>query len=129
MNGVDTETGELRWRYDTGNWTPSFLGSGDVVYFSSANTLVFALDSNTGEEIWQFNIPEGTFNYLLDAPVLLNEKLYFLTQQGDFFALDAANGELLWQAVTEISAARMGPVVWNGWLVIGDIEGKIYAYK
>ena len=129
MNGVDTETGELRWRYDTGNWTPSFLGSGDVVYFSSANTLVFALDANTGESIWQFNIPEGTFNYLLDAPVLLNEKLYFLTQQGDFFALNAANGELLWQAVTEISAARMGPVVWNGWLVIGDIEGKIYAYK
>lgn len=129
MNGVDTGTGELRWRYDTGNWTPSFLGAGDVVYFSSANTLVFALDSNTGEGIWQFNIPEGTFNYLLDAPVLLDGKLYFLTQQGDFFALNAASGELLWQAATEISAARTGPAVGNGWLVIGDIEGKVYGYK
>ena len=129
MNGVDIETGELRWRYDTGNWTPSFLGAGDVVYFSSANTLVFALDTNTGESIWQFNIPEGTFNYLLDAPVLLDGNLYFLTQQGDFFALDASNGGLLWQAATEVSAARTSPAIGNGWLVIGDIEGKVFGYR
>lgn len=129
MNGVDTETGELRWRYDTGNWTPSFLGAGDVVYFSSANTLVFALDANTGETIWHFNIPEGTFNYLLDAPVLLDGKLYFQTQQGDFFALDAASGKALWQAATEVSTARTSPAIGNGWLVIGDIEGKVYAYR
>lgn len=129
INGVDAATGELRWRFDTGNWTPSFLGAGNAVYFSSANTLVFALDANTGETIWQFNIPEGTFNYLLDAPVLLDGKLYFLTQQGDFFALDAVSGDLLWKAATEVSAARTSPAIGNGWLVIGDIEGKVYGYK
>lgn len=129
MNGVDSATGELRWRFDTGNWTPSFLGAGDVVYFSSANTLVFALSANTGKPIWQFNIPKGTFNYLLDAPVLLDDKLYFLTQQGDFFALDAVSGELLWQTATEVSTARTSPAISNGWLVIGDIEGKVYGYK
>ncbi len=129
MNGVDIRTSELRWRYDTGNWTPSFLGAGDVVYFSSANTLVFALDANTGESIWQFNIPEGTFNYLLDAPILLDGNLYFLTQQGDFFALDASNGQLLWQAATEVSAARTSPAIGNGWLVIGDIEGRVFGYR
>jgi outer membrane protein assembly factor BamB len=129
MNGVDAETGELRWRFDTGNWTPSFLGAGETVYFSSANTQVFAVDANTGETLWQFDIPEGTFNYLLDAPVLLDGKLYFLTQQGDFFALDAATGELLWQAATEVSAARTSPAIGNGWLVIGDIEGKVYGYR
>ncbi len=129
MNGVDIATGELHWRFDTGNWTPSFLGAGDVVYFSSANTLVFALDANTGESIWQFNIPEGTFNYLLDAPILLDGNLYFLTQQGDFFALDASNGQLLWQAATEVSAARTSPAIGNGWLVIGDIEGRVFGYR
>ena len=129
MNGVDTRTGELRWRYDTGNWTPSFLGAGNVVYFSSANTLVFALNTNTGESIWQFNIPEGTFNYLLDAPVLLDGRLYFLTQQGEFFALDAATGELLWQADTALASARTGPALAGAWVVMGDIEGKVYGYR
>jgi len=128
MNGIDTTTGELRWRYDTGNWTPSFLGAEDAVYFSSANTQVFALNANTGTALWKFDIPEGTFNYLLDAPVLLDGNLYFLTQQGDFFALDASNSNILWQTATKISAARTGPVIGNGWLVIGDIEGQVYAY-
>ncbi|MEO8355115.1 MAG: PQQ-binding-like beta-propeller repeat protein [Chloroflexota bacterium] len=129
MNGIDTATGELRWRYDTGNWTPSFLGAGEAVYFSSANTQVFALNADTGAELWMFNIPEGTFNYLLDAPVLLDGRLYFLTQQGDFFALDAGSGKLLWQTSTEINAARTGPAIGNGWLVFGDIDGMVYGYK
>ena len=129
MNGVDAQTGELRWRFDTGNWTPSFLGADEAVYFSSANTQVFAVDADTGETLWQYDIPEGTFNYLLDVPVLRDGILYFLTQQGDFFALDSATGNLLWQSATQVSAARMGPAIGNGWVVIGDIEGKVYGYK
>jgi len=129
MNGVDIETGELRWRFDTGNWTPSFLGAGDTVYFSSANTQVFAVNADTGDSLWQFDIPEGTFNYLLDAPILLNGDLYFLTQQGDFFALDASNGQLRWQAATEVSTGRTSPAVGGGWLVIGDIDGKVFGYR
>ena len=129
MNGVDTATGELRWRFDTGNWAPSFLGAGDMIYFSSANTQVFAVNADTGESIWQFDIPTGTFNYLLDAPILVKNTLYFLTQQGNFFALDALNGQLLWQAATEVSAARTSPAIGNGWLVIGDIEGSVFGYR
>ena len=52
-----------------------------------------------------------------------------MTPQGDFFALDASYGNLLWQAATEVSAARTSPAIGNGWLVIGDIEGKVYGYR
>lgn len=129
LNGVDVASGKLQWRYDTGNWTPSLLGAGNVVYFGSANTKVFALDANTGEALWQFDIPEGTFNYLLGAPVKIDKILYFLTQQGGIFALNAESGELLWQVQTEISAARTGLAVGNDWLIVGDIDGMICAYK
>lgn len=129
MNGVDAKTGKLRWRFDTGNWTPSVLGRGDTIYFSSANTQVFALNADTGKMLWRFDIPKGSFNYLLDTPVLLDDRLYFITQQGEFFAIDATTGKLLWQFSTEISAARMGPAIENGWVIIGDIKGKVYGYK
>ncbi|MBV6395830.1 MAG: Outer membrane protein assembly factor BamB [Anaerolineales bacterium] len=129
MNGVDLATGKLGWRFDTGNWTPSFLGAENAIYFSSANTQVFAVNADTGESIWQFDIPAGTFNYLLDAPILLDGVLYFLTQQGNFFALDASSGQLLWQAETEVSTARTSPAVGNGWLIIGDIEGRLFGYR
>lgn len=129
MNGLDVEIGKIRWRFDTGNWTPSFLGDGNAVYFSSANTQVFALDANMGETLWTFDIPTGTFNYLLDTPILIEGSLYFLTQQGDFFALDALTGELLWQTKTDVSAARTSPAIGRGWVIIGDIEGNVYGYR
>ncbi len=129
VSGVDTTTGELLWRFDTGNWTPSLLGAGETVYFGSANTKVFALNAATGETRWQFDIPAGTFNYLLGAPILQDGYLYFLTQHGDFFALEAETGKLLWQATTQTGTVRNNPAIHNGWLVIGDIDGKVYGYK
>ncbi len=129
MNGIDAHTGQLRWRLDTGNWTPSFLGAGNTVYFSSANTKVFAAEVDTGQFRWIFDIPEGTFNYLIEAPILLNGTLYFITQQGDFFALDAASGELLWQAKTAASQVRVAPAIAHGWLIVADTEGNVYGYR
>jgi outer membrane protein assembly factor BamB len=129
VSGIDASSGELLWRFDTGNWTPSLLGADETVYFGSANTKVFALNAASGEIRWQFDIPEGTFNYLLGAPILQDDRLYFLTQHGDFFALQADTGKMLWQAATRTGTVRNNPAISNGWLVIGDIDGKVYGYR
>ncbi|MCP4423732.1 MAG: PQQ-binding-like beta-propeller repeat protein [Chloroflexi bacterium] len=127
-SGVDAQTGAALWRKDTGNWVPTLSGSGDIVYFGSANTVVHALNMTDGTAVWRFNIPEGTFNYVLGAPIPLNGSLYFLTQQGDLFALDAGNGSQLWQYPTGIIAARTNPSIANNTLFIGDADGVIYAF-
>lgn len=129
VNGIDVETGQLKWRVDTGNWTPSLLGADGRVYFGSANTAVFALDADSGEIVWQYDIPIGTFNYLLGAPVKVEDTLYFLTQHGDIFALNADSGELRWQISTGSAAARTGLTVAGGWLFFGDDDGNVYAYR
>jgi len=127
-SGVDTQTGELLWRKDTGNWVPSLSGTGDTVYFGSATTVVHALDMNSGEPLWKYNIGGDSFNYLLGTPVRVGNSLYFLSQQGDIIALDATDGTLQWQLETGITGARDGLTVAGGWLFIGDGEGNVYAY-
>lgn len=129
INGIDLTSGRLRWRVDAGNWTPSFAADEDRVYFGSANTAVSALDAASGERIWQFNIPEGTFNYLLGAPAVAEGRLYFLTQHGDIFCLDAGGGDLLWQVSSGISGARTGLTYHDGNLFVGDAEGELFAYR
>lgn len=128
INGIDIETGELRWRRDTGNWTPSFLGDNGIVYFGSANTSVMALDVDSGALAWQYDIPEGSFNYLLGAPVIDSDTLYFLTQHGEIFALDAIDGTYQWHISTGIIAARTGLSIRDNWLYFGDADGNVYAY-
>ncbi len=129
LNGIDAGQGVLRWRRDTGNWTPTFLGADDAIYSSAANTTVARLDANSGALIWQFNIPGGSFNYLLGAATLQDDVLLFLTQQGDIHALDAATGASLWHVETGVVAARTGLSAAGGWLFFGDAAGTVYAYS
>lgn len=126
--GVDSSTGELLWRLDTGNWVPTLAGVGNTIYYGSANTVVHAVNADTGDVLWQFNIPEGTFNYLLGAPVQAGNELVFLTQLGEVMALDLSTGELRWRISTGIVGARMGLSISGGWLFIGDAEGAVYGY-
>jgi len=126
--GVDAKTGKLLWRTDTGNWVPTLMGSGDVVYFGSANTNVHAVDIKTGETLWTYNIPQGTFNYMLGAPVQVEDELVFLTQVGEIVALDAATGEFHWEVVTDAAASRTGISVSGGWIFLGDGSGAVYAF-
>ena len=127
-NGVDVASGDLRWRKDTGNWVPSFLGAGQAIYFGSANTIVHSLDADSGDTIWDYNIPTGTFNYVLGAPVIKENELIFLTQQGDIMALNAMDGSQVWEFSTQIHS-RTGLNVAGNWLTVGDSAGDLYAYQ
>lgn len=126
--GVDAITGESLWRRDTGNWVPTMIGDGNTIYFGSANTVVHALDVDTGEPKWEFNIPEGTFNYVLGAPVIVSGEIVFLTQHGEVFSLEVETGELKWHYSTGIQAARTGLSVSDGWIFIGDAQGVVHGY-
>lgn len=125
--GLDAKTGESLWRTDTGNWVPTLAGSGGVVYYGSANTNVHAVDIETGSVLWTYNIPQGTFNYLLGAPVRVEDELVFLTQVGEVVALDAVTGGFHWQVATDASASRTGISVSGGWIFLGDGSGTVYA--
>jgi len=126
--GIDAGNGEMRWRLDTGNWVPTLSGAGNTIYYGSANTIVHAVNADSGMFEWQFNIPEGTFNYVLGAPVHVEEDLVFLTQLGELMSVNAATGELRWRFSTGIVGARTGPSISGGWLFIGDADGFVHGY-
>lgn len=128
VSGVDVKDGTLRWRRDTGNWVPSLSGRGESIYFGSANTIVHALNIANGEILWQHNIEGGTFNFVLGAPILIEDELIFLTQHGYILSLRVGDGELLWEYPTGITS-RVGLLVSGGWIFIGDENGIISAYS
>lgn len=125
---LDRKNGELVWRKDTGNWTPSLIGENGTIYYSSATTQVFAVSSVDGRLRWQFDIPRGTFNYLIGKPVIVDDRFYFLTQQGNIFALEKNSGELLWTQATGV-ASRTGLSVRDSTLATAGIDGGLRVYR
>ena len=127
LSALDTKDGKLSWKKDTGNWVPSLAGLGDVVYYGSANTKVHAWDMLDGKARWEFNIPGGSFNYLLIKPVFAEDRFYFMSQRGTVFALNLESGEELWSHPTEMDA-RAGLSVGERAVYMGDSAGTVYAY-
>ena len=127
-NGLDAVSGEPLWRRDTGNWTPSLSGAGDTVYFSSANTVIHALDTASGEARWTYNIGGDSFNYGLGAPVRVDDRLFVLSQKGDIISLNADDGAEEWRLETNIVGSRDGLSVGQRHIFVGDAEGNVHAF-
>ncbi|MBC8258689.1 MAG: PQQ-binding-like beta-propeller repeat protein [SAR324 cluster bacterium] len=128
VTALDTKDGNLLWRKDTGNWVPALTGNREILYYGSANTIVHAQRISNGERIWEYNIPWGSFNYILGEAVVDSERLIFLTQRGHVVGLNIETGNLLWSAETNIRA-RTGLALAKDTIVMGSDRGGIRAYQ
>ncbi len=125
---LDTRSGELLWKKDTGNWVPAVSGFEDVIYYGSANTNVHAWNVANGADIWKHNIGGASFNYALGAPVRIGNYLAFLSQRGWLSILDAHTGNLLLQDQLGI-LSYIGLNASGETIIIGDSEGVVHAYR
>jgi PQQ-dependent dehydrogenase (methanol/ethanol family) len=125
------------------------LESGGVMYVTGPDQ-VFALDALTGAPIWQYSRPPAP-GLLGDAGLgtnrgvsILNERVFFVTDNAHLIALDRANGKLLWEsAMAPDSAAgethryggTVAPLVVNDLVVAGvagadhGIRGFVAAFR
>jgi outer membrane protein assembly factor BamB len=138
LHGLDHETGEQRWRYDSnvpvltirGTSTP-ILDSGNV-YAGFANGRVMAFDADDGATLWEARIaiPQGRseIERIVDvdgAMVLLGAELYVATYQGRLTALDVRTGRKLWQQnVSSFYGVSQG----FGNVYVAEESGTIVAY-
>jgi len=82
--------GEERWSRDTTNWVWSgpALDNG-VIYFADVAGTVYALEAETGREVWAPVKPGGQMRA---RPALAGDLLYVGDRDGNLFALDRATG-------------------------------------
>ena len=99
---LDASSGQRLWHVKTEN--PMFfmqpVVAGGVVYlashetdFGAGDSLIYALDSKTGDEIWRYEA--GTYNNY--RPVVVDNIFYGGSRDGHHYALDARTGEELWR--------------------------------
>ncbi len=75
--------------------------AGNLLYIGSCSGICYALDKNTGKEIWTFDAKGNSFH---GDPILTDELLIIPTDDrpyegssGPIFALDRVTGELKWR--------------------------------
>ena len=114
------------WKTQTGNSIGSVpTVANGVVYISSSDGKMYALDASTGHVLW--TTPTGSY-YLGSGPTVGNGKVYIGSFDHMLYAFDARTGAMLWSAPT---GDRIGssPTLVNGVIYIGSDDGKVYAFN
>ena len=102
-------------------WSSPTVEDG-VLYVTSLDGNLYALDASTGNVNWSFDAGNG----LATTPVIADDLVLVGGFDAALFAVNKSNGELAWQfeAANWILAT---PVVDGGVAYVGDFDGMLYA--
>jgi polyvinyl alcohol dehydrogenase (cytochrome) len=127
VHALDPRTGCIHWTYKAAGGVRTALSvapyksagrSGYAVYFGDARANVYAVDANTGQQIWLRKVDEHPSAAITGAPVVHNGRVFVPVQglneegtggrggyqcctfRGSLSALDANTGAVLWKTYT-----------------------------
>ncbi len=118
------ENGRRYWlhRFAGAINTGALVGN-DRVYFATADLKgeAHALDAARGRRVWSRRIGPSRL-----APLLLDDRLHFATDDGRLYALRANDGSILWQ--TDVSAGLvLSPIPLGNTLLTASAADSVYA--
>ena len=134
---------EAVWTYETGAaiWgTPAVSESS--VYFGSDDGNLYSLDAQDGALKWSFQ----TQGIVRSRPAIVGDLIYFSSDDGYLYVLDVQSGTQVWRtdignylprdervnlgtdtSPTGWDYKQSSPVVEDGRVFIGSLDGKVYA--
>lgn len=98
---LDAENYKIRWQFRTRAKADSLQPAGykpavsdGVVYFSSHDRHLYAVDNITGEEKWRYYTGNALYTY--SPPLVADDTVYFDFDTGNIFAMNKATGTERW---------------------------------
>jgi len=122
------EKSRILWKYETeedelGNAVYSSPTISDnILYATSWNGEIYAIDVNSGEEIWKKNVGWSSTS----SPIIADDKVYVGSSEG-LYALDKDSGRVLWEKLVGFVSSK--PTAYDNIVYCGCNDGKIYAFE
>jgi outer membrane protein assembly factor BamB len=125
--GVDGPDGDpvVRWRYQAdGAVNGNVSIANGLVYFSSDDAVLHALDVRTGVERWR-RIPERP---PVSGPTVIDGSVYVFEAGSTLVALDAMTGAVRWGSPVQLHEPT-SPTVGAGAVIAGTADGQLVAIE
>ena len=131
LYALDAASGELRWKFPTGDVVHSSPAyGGGVLYFGSWDSFFYAVDAATGKEKWRFHGGEDALIHnqvgFQSSPAVFNGVVYTGCRDSNLYALDAATGKENWRFNNELSWVITAPAVAQGKVFFATSDSSLY---
>jgi serine/threonine protein kinase len=116
-------SGGVRWRYNARrSVTSSPIVVDKVVYFTSRDGILYALDAKSGWGIWKFRMSKGS----VSTPAKSDSYVYFGSADGNIYCVEDRRGKEVWRfsADDQVSGS---PVLHHGELLCGAADQNLYC--
>ncbi len=124
----------LKWKFTSGApIVSSPIIEGNIVYFGSNDSTLYAVDLASGNEKWKFSIK----GQVKSSPLVEENSVYFAGGDGITYSLDKNTGKVNWQFQTMGETLyklysyadyyHSSPVFADGLIYFGSGDGNIYA--
>ena len=131
LYALDATTGDLRWKFKTGDVvhaSPAFADG--VLFFGSWDSYFYAVDATTGKEKWRFHAGEDPLIHnqvgFQSSPAVVDGVVYTGCRDANLYALDAATGKEKWRFNTELSWVVTSPAVADGKVFFATADSSLF---
>ena len=128
---VGAATGELRWKFKTGDVVHSSPAFADgVLFFGSWDSYFYAVQAATGKEKWRFHGGEDALIHnqvgFQSSPAVVDGIVYTGCRDSNVYALDAATGKEKWRCNNELSWVNSSPAVAQGKVFFATSDSSLF---
>jgi eukaryotic-like serine/threonine-protein kinase len=131
LYALDAATGELRWKFPTGDVihaSPAFADG--VLYFGSWDSYFYAVDAATGKEKWRFHGGEDPLVHnqvgFQSSPAVVDGVVYTGCRDANLYALDSATGQEKWRFENAGSWVITSPAVTQGKVFFATSDSSLF---
>ncbi len=119
--------GEAKWRFQAKRAitsSPAMDPKAQVVYFTSLDGTLYALDARNGWAIWKFRLGKGS----ISSPAVADELVFVGAADGFIYCVDARTAREVWRFRTEDQVSS-SPTVFKDSLYCGSVDGAMYCLE
>lgn len=115
--------GTIKWRFKARRAvTSSPVSSKGLLYFSSLDGTLYALDAKTGWVAWRFRLGKGS----ISSPCLSDNLVFTGAIDGVIYCVEARSAKEVWHFSTDHQVTG-SPLIYKDSLYCGSVDGCLYC--
>jgi len=131
LYALDAATGELKWKFKTGDVIHASPAYADgVLFVGSWDSYFYAVDAATGKEKWRFHGGEDPLIHnqvgFQSSAAVVDGVVYVGCRDSNLYALAAATGKEKWKFFNELSWVIVSPAIKDGKVVFATSDSSLY---